>query len=306
MIFAHSPRSAYQIAGSRHFYLDTSAIRRLGARLESWPYINESYTSVLTLIELLNGVTRDEKEFAHRHSAISGILGGGVPIDWQMPQFRLRCAFPPLRARYDILETRTECIQKLLHCLVRCRSAEEFARTEKQLALEHGLRYFNEVDEGISQRFMEAARKWVPINRQNFTDPSMPEFLSMLGLPPTASIATMAAALGGSDFDFGMGLFAVTRQFASEGQQYTEEWHDELFRSYDGTIDLYFHAMSHQIWRENGRADMPGRNAGLDLEHLLYVTEGSTIVTTDAGMARAVIDAGGITAGEALVVGGGA
>ncbi len=82
---------------------------------------------------------------------------------------------------------------------------------EKQLGLEHGLRYFNEVGEGISQRFMGATRKWIPINRQNFTDSSMPEFLSMLRLPPTASIATMAAPLGGSDFDFGMGLFAVVR-----------------------------------------------------------------------------------------------
>ena len=78
----------------------------------------------------------------------------------------------------------------------------------------------------------------------------------------------------------------------------TEEFHDELFYSYDGSIDLYFRATCIQQWREIGKKDMPGRNTGLDLEHLLYVSDGAQVVTSDIAMSNSVLEAGGTVLGD--------
>jgi hypothetical protein len=119
----------------------------------------------------------------------------------------------------------------------------------------------------------------------------------MFELPADASIAEAARAIGASEFDFGLAIFAITRAFAAQ-EENTEAFHDRLFESYDGSIDLYVRASCLQQWREIGRNDKPGRNTALDLEHLLYVSPGATVVTTDAGMTNAVLEAGGIVLGE--------
>jgi hypothetical protein len=291
-IFSYSPSSAYRIAENRSLYLDTSVIRRLGKKLVGWPNAASSYTSILTIVELLNGITKTDKDFRERRSAIVGLLAAEIAIDWQMPQFRLRSAFPQLREKYDIYEERNECIEELLCCLAQCQTRDEFARQEATLLLEYDLNYFATADEAISRTHIDAARKWVPFIRSHFDDPSTIDRRGMVGLPPTASIAQTAERIGASDFEFGMALFAITKVFAVE-ETYTEELHDDLFESYDGSIDLFIRACCLQQWREIGRYEMPGRNTGLDLEHLLYVSHGSRVVTADIGMSNAVVQAGG-------------
>lgn len=297
-IFEASPSSAYTIPSWRHLYLDTSIVRRLGTKLWDCPRAAESYTSVLTLIELMNGLCENEKQFRIRKSAIAGLMASEVAIDWQMPDVRLRCAFSELRPKYDIYEKRTECIQKLLTCLATCERPDEFRSKQAALGLEYGWEHFARMDEEISRGHINAAKKWVPYNREQFHHPATPEFLAMFGLPPDAPIHQAAQVLGGSDFDFGLGLYALTKKFMAEEGLHGFEVHDRLFRSYDGSVDLYIRAESHQIWRENGRNDMPGRNTGLDLTHLLYVAAGSYVVTTDDGMASATLQAGGAVIGE--------
>src|SRR5687768_10547003 len=106
-IFEASPEFTYTLDPMRVYYLDTSFIRRMGVRLSSWPGCAQSYTSALTIVELLNGIGRDEHEFGKRRSAIGAILAGRVGVNWQMPEIRLRCAFADLRKKYDIYEKRT-------------------------------------------------------------------------------------------------------------------------------------------------------------------------------------------------------
>jgi len=291
-IFAYSPSSAYRIPDTRSLYLDTSAIRRLGKKLVGWPGATNSYTSILAIVEILNGIAKDDREFRLRRSAILGLLDAEIAIDWQMPQFRLRCAFPPLREKYDIYEKRNECIETLLRCLVKCQTLDDFTRHEAALRLEYGLSYFGAADEAISRAHIDAATKWVPFTRLHFNDSSTVDLRQMFGLPPGASIAETAERIGASDFDFGLAVFAVTKVFAAQ-EMNTEEFHDELFYSYDGSIDLYFRATCFQQWQEIGKNYMPGRNTGLDLEHLLYVSDGAQVVTGDIAMANSVLRAGG-------------
>lgn len=293
VIFSLSSKHAYSIAPARHLYLDTSAVRRLGTRLWASGRVRETYTSVLTLIELLSDITKNEREFRARRSAIAGIMGGDVDIDWQMPDLRLRSAFALLRAKYDLYESRVQCVQRLLTCLATTETLSDFLRQESKLGLEHDLSYFSSFDRRISETHIEAARKWVPFNREQFRQPEIGDFLSFIGLPREASVSEAGSALGGSSFDFGLGLYALTKKFSEEEGHTDYEYHDALFKSYDQSIDLYIRAMSFQQWREIGRADMPGRNTAADLTHLEYVVDGSYVVTADDGMATQIMQAGG-------------
>jgi hypothetical protein len=220
-----------------------------------------------------------------------------------MPDVRLRCAFEPLRKKYDIFEKRTECLRNLLACLGLSTSVKEFARREHQLRLECGLDYFENLDDAISRTHIEATRRWVPYNRAQFSHPSTAQLLAMFGLPPEASIRELNERMAGSEFDFGLGIFALTEKFTSEEGEYSEEFHDELFRSYDGSIDLYIRASDFQLRREVGRADSPGRNTAADLTHISYVVPRASVATTDIGMRDAVVEAGGNVLGEDALLG---
>lgn len=296
-----TPTASYSISSSRHLYLDTSAVRRLGTKLWSVPRATETYTSVFTLIELLSDIMKSEKEFHTRRSAIAGIMAGAVEIDWQMPDVRVECAFDLLRTKYDIYESRVQGIQELLVCLAEVETPEQFIQREKQLNLEHDVAYFAQMDREISTSHLAAFEKWTPYNRAQFRLPSTSDLLKELGLPEDLSLAEAAAALGGSGFDVGLGLFAITKRF-TEREGGDHEYHDQLFRSYDHSLDLYMRAQSRQLWREIGFADSPGRNTAADLTHLRYVVENSFVVTADDGMAAQIVGAGGavLTVAELL------
>jgi len=189
-------------------------------------------------------------------------------------------------------------LRDLLKCLGVSTTAKAFAHRESVLHLEYGLDYFDTLDDQISRTHIEATREWVPYNRAQFSHSSMPEFLAMFGLHPNVSIREASDRVAGSEFDFGLGIFALTEKFTLEEGEYSEQLHDELFRSYDGSIDLYVRASSFQLRREIGRADIPGRNTAADLTHMSYVVPHASVVTTDVGMRNAVLEAGGKVIGD--------
>jgi hypothetical protein len=294
LIFSRTPRHAYSLGAGRNLYLDTSAIRRLGKRFRTSPRIHEIYTSVFTLIELLSDITKSDGEFRARRSAVAGIMASDVGIDWQMPDVRLRCAFEPLKTKYDIYESRVQCIQELLTCLAHTETLKRFRQEEAELRLEYGIEYFSQLDQRISETHIASSRKWVPHNRKQFREPHTAEFLEFLGLPRDTSIVEAGVAIGGSSFDSGLALYSLTAKFAEEeGQPLDSDFHDQLFRGYDNSLGLYVRASSFQMWREIGRGDLPGRNTAADLAHLEYVVKGSYVVTADDGMAAQILQAGG-------------
>lgn len=291
-IFSMTPAERYSISAGRHLYLDTSVIRRLGTKLWSVPRIAETYTSVLTLIELLSDIMRNEKEFHTRRSAIAGIMAGRVEIDWQMPDVRVKCAFDLLRPKYDIYESAVQGIQELLDCLSGADTLEDFRRREKEVGREFGVSYFQQIDCDISTSSLASFRKWAGYNRAQWQSGSPAALLKELGLPEDLSLREAATVLGGSTFDVGLGVYAITKRF-TEAEGGDHEYHDRLFRSYDHSLDLYMRAESRQLWREVGFADSPGRNTAVDLTHLRYVADNSFVVTADDGMAAQVVGANG-------------
>ena len=236
-IFAASPSQAYAIPSDRDLYLDTSVIRRLGRQLAKTKQIDRTYTSALTLIELLNGVLASDKEFASRRAAACSIKEARVPVDWQLPDARLRCAFESMRAKYDIYEEAVRCLRELVNTLVRHESRAAFARSERGLRLENDLDYFARMDRRISETCLSAYRSRVAEIRAQFRQAGWGEFLQYLGLAADLSLPQVASALAGSPFDCGFGLFAIATRFANEEER-DDSYRDLLFTTYDGTLSL--------------------------------------------------------------------
>lgn len=304
-IFGASPKDSYELDSERVLYLDTSIIRRLGRRLKTWEHRHRSYTSVLSIVELLNGIGKDVAEFRKRRSAIAGIFLAGIQIDWQMPELKLRCAFTRLRPKYDIFEKRTECIQEIIRCLRESKSADEFVLREANLRLMFPLRYFADYDEIMSRQTIESAAKWTPKFHESFAHESTAQWLRFVGLPPGASARELSARVDGSAFDYGTTIFAMTTKFAAEEGIVNEVEKEALFRSYDGSCSFYIRALASQQWRQVAWGDMPGRNAGVDFHHLIYLTPGVELVTVDRRMAAAASAAGATLAEGHLLLGGG-
>jgi hypothetical protein len=266
----------------------------MGSRLSNWPHRDETYTSVVTIIELLNGIGKNPEEYRKRRSAIVGLFRAGTEIDWQLPEIRLRCAFEVLRSKYDIFEKRTECLRSILSCLGRSRSVDEFLLSETSLRLMYPLPYFAEFDERMSGDHIDAFKRWTPLNRgELFQHESTLQLLAIFDLPADATVKQLSERVAGSEFDFGLTIFAMSEKFSAEEDLATEEMQASIFNSYDGSIDIYIRALALQQWREVGLAHAPSRNTGVDLYHLLYLVSGTELVTADVAMARAAVAAGG-------------
>lgn len=197
-LFTRSKQYAWRLPENRTQYLDTGVLRRRSRELPSSPLRHVAYTSALALIELTAGARQSEDQFARRRAAIEGVFRAELPVDWQFPDAKIACAFPRLREKYDMFETRCGSLEALVALLRKCNSAEEFSRRAEALSLPAPLHYFEEFDATYG-RDTSADPLWPRQYRQLFHAGAVPT--QFLGLSSTASYADFMRAFQASAFN---------------------------------------------------------------------------------------------------------
>ena len=286
-IFTKSPRRRWRLPEQRTHYLDTGVLRRRSRTLRHSPLRHVAYTSALSLVELIAGARRSEKEFGTRRAAVDAVFVAGVAVDWQFPEAKVACAFPRLRDKYDIFETRCGSLQILVDAFRASRTSKEFGRRAEGLDLSEPLEFFESYDDEYAGDYTARAIEWARESKRLFDPNSFPA--QLLGLPPTASHADYIRAFRASAFNGIIVRYGVARGVAENEGLTTEADHDELFMTYDGSIDDYLKVLS---WRqfEHALGRVPGRNDAIDVAHLLYLVPGATFVTTDRALAECAME----------------
>jgi hypothetical protein len=262
--------------------LDTGVLRRRSRTLARSPLRHVAYTSALALVELVAGARRSEQEFRKRRAAVAVVFEAQLPVDWQFPEAKIACAYPRLREKYDIFETRCGSLQAVVGAFRQSRTVADFSRRAKRLDVPEPLEYFERYDAEYAGDYVQRAKLW-PLESKALFDPQS-EPARLLGLPPSVSHSDYLRAFRASEFNTIVMRYAAAMGVAENEGRSDEATHDDLFMTYDGSIDPYLKALS--WWNiEHALGRTANRNDAIDLAHLLYLVPGASLVTTDRSLA---------------------
>lgn len=281
-VFTRSPLRRWRLPDQYTHYLDTGVLRRRSRTLPRSPLRHVAYTSALALVELIAGARRSEAEFRKRRAAVDAVFRAELPVDWQFPEVKLVCAYPRLRDRYDIFETRCGSLQALIGVFRSARDISDFSRRAAELDVPEPIDYFERYDIDYPGDYVTRAKLWAAESKALFDPDGEPARL--LGLPPTVSHDEFMRSFRASPLHEMLVRYTVAGAIAQNAGLTGEAEHEELFATYDHSMDAYLRALS--WWNiEHTLGRSAGRNDALDVAHLVYLVQDATLVTTDRALA---------------------
>jgi len=138
-------------------YLDTSAIRALGRGLGDWSAGNASSTSMITLVELLNGIDGEEGEFQRRRASILALTRSATAVVWERPQAKILRAFDHLRI-YGTEDGGILSLRALVKLLEQTPDLDAFVRARGEADLDAAFDYFARYDKEFGIGLVQEAR----------------------------------------------------------------------------------------------------------------------------------------------------
>lgn len=254
------------------YYLDTVAVRRLSKQLPKLK--NNSFTSALAILELISGL--NEKEFNIRKQVIKNLFDCQFPIVWKLPETIRTEAFTII----EIAETRSHGLYQICLELQKSENLETLlTNTEKE---SYNIDFFRELDTVYSLDFINSTLKGNDELRKIYNNEKenhgevfekyAKQFVKFL-----PSDVEMNKALT---------IKAIAEKLsilASKDGDYVSE--EEVYNSYDNSIDIFLSAFSLFSAKKSGELGMPSKNDYIDLNHLLYLRNNpNSIIVTDDKM----------------------
>jgi len=277
-VFKFSPKRCYLIPHERTCYLDTGVIRRRLKSLDNSPLANSAYTSALTIVELVGRCRVSDGDFRVSRTTISTILSARIPVDWRLPDVQSRCAFPSLRPKVDIYETRTVSLKTIVKILCTSEKINELNQRLANQRVDPGIEYFENYDTKLGTDYLAAMKDERSRSKKVFDPDSL--CIKKLGLSPEITHDEYIRLLQGSELNYIMSRGAMIDKICMEEGFNVKEHRSRLWFEYDGSIDPYLRGLGWWHFDQTlGRT--AGRNDGLDLAHLLYLVPNSHLVTSD-------------------------
>lgn len=246
----------------KYFYLETSAVRFLGNKLDK-PFIKaKCFTSSLVILELLTGLERD---FNIRKKCISEIITNNIAVDWVFPDAIKAKAFSCEISN----DFRIRDLQKLFILLPLTSSNDEYQKRAKQLHLEFDLDYFKEADRFYNDNFvkgsvdviqevpdllkLEVEQRTIPLDKQQLIIDSRVDYYKLH-----------------DDYrEWNEGLTILT--FCDHYAKDDEEKAKSIYDSYRDGISYYVTAYSYYNILKISKGNISSENDRSDLEHFLYL-----------------------------------
>jgi predicted nucleic acid-binding protein len=253
---------------NKKYYLDTNALYSI--RKISDQRVAESFTSSLTILELIAGLKDRPEKYAQRRALLEILEAKKLMIDWVLPQQLLYEAFDLSKSK-PIKDLRNEILGRLMTLVINCDSVDEFIDEDQRLNGDGGFVYLSTVEQkwsGTLMRLFPVAQsafktsllgnrqqrvmlngKWYDTNTKNkFIDAALSEFE-----------ATKRLSISAFTSDFLTGPLAVAGA--------TKEI---VVASYNGLVDHFVDAFTRYMLDVLLGA-APSKNDMVDLHHLTYL-----------------------------------
>lgn len=269
------------------YYLDTSAIRQIGAKLPELAQKTELKASVLGQMELLSRAGKEES-YDRCKAQLHLLSKSGIQIDDNMPEKLTVWSFDYMVERTNFKDKRVPCLKKLVEFLLESSDCDDFKKRDEEANFSHPLEFWEIYDDEYGKSFNEAFVADTKMLREVFKDVQSGEKDSPI-VPGEILEQGFSSFCGWFMDNKGDVNFAATvNALAHVAANYisSPEAVAMIHDSYNGTNSAFVDAMSRLSMYTHMNGGSLGRNDALDLAHFLYVKEGSRLVTADVKMAR--------------------
>lgn len=230
------------------YYLETSAIRSLSPYLTNEKLRLKSFTSILTLIELLSQI-KDEESFHRTKKNCINILDSKIKIDGLIPELKLANAFGLHINFYSI-----ESLFGLIGDLICCRDFSQFVSLLKSQEFSEIWRFINVYDKNgtrFPSMLTNFQKSYNEIHRNN---PSSNEMFAPSSYKELLSIVVDAYKS------------IVFKNF--------KEYHSIAMANqlrYNYSLDLYLLLIAKFTHQKLSTHNLAGRNDYFDIHHSVYL-----------------------------------
>ena len=252
-------------------YLETNAIRVLANKLISQPYLDSCFTSILSICELLSGIT-DETSFARRKGIIRKVYFSKIPADLDMPETKM------LKAYSIPYETKLNDKIILLGALcIAAKSYQEYLSVIQKSELLEYWDFLKKYDENCDSKFKESFK-----SRQesfDYSDPHMiPDFRNKWGS------LNNNKGLRARILNDLIVYFAESFLKPGSALPIKDKSLKDFVSSYDHSLDIYFMCIGYFSGTKIVFKNAPSRNDYFDLCHLMYLRNNSNIIVSNDRM----------------------
>lgn len=256
------------MSNRKRYYLETNAlfaISKIGQE-----YVTESFTSALSLLELIAGLDTKPKRFDQTKRILSTVKEKQLAIEWVLPQYFLFYMFD-LAKPHTLVDKRIDTLATLMNCLIKSDSLDEFLEMDNQAFGDSGFRYLSKIENVWSGSLMEMSAPMQKFFTHSFQFKKS-EYLSINGNVYETSTRKKFEDTLLTEFYHtrSVTLAAFTRDFLTgplKSMHYTKE---EVVNSYNGSADHFIDAFTCYMMRVL-LGDAPNRNDIVDLNHLTYL-----------------------------------
>jgi hypothetical protein len=242
-------------------YLETNALRIFANQLEEDDFINDKYTSVLSLIELLSGIN-ENKSFELRKSIIKKITKSKIKIDLILPEIRIYNAFG-FKLNNSGMADKLGRIIKLIEVT---KDYESLIKTININLLNDGWVFIKQYDKNANIGFKNSI-----IQRFQKSD-----IKNLIRQHKARWALENLNLLNGKVIEYFANILLKEKSIA------TKKSIPEIISSYNRSIDIYLLATAFYVDRKISFINTPGKNDYMDLSHLIYLNgKQNQIVTND-------------------------
>lgn len=280
------------------YYLDSSSLITGVRKLPELKGKYDVLTSALSIIERVSSAGKDDASYGRAKSVIKALSESKYTVDWNMPDYYLHSGFNYLRDNcYGIVEYRIKDLEAILKCLLDSKDRESFLVEEQSLNLKYPLEYFSHYDSSFGPSDQARMKEQIDIVKEAFKQAEagthntlVPKEIIAQGFKKFAEwFAEQNGVLNNS-----LTVWSLAQRTANSlgKNPLTDEVVGEVYKTYNGLIDVFVSAYSIASIKNIGSQNMPGRNDQIDFAHLLYIAKDAALVTEDKKMRVTAEEAG--------------
>lgn len=244
-------------------YLETNALRILANRLHDSNFVQNKYTSILSIIELLSGI-KDEKEYQRRRGIIKKVVESDI-----CDRIHLLLPANVINKSFSIPQTVVEknCIIGIIGLIKIAVEATNYNSFINLISQDKELEecfYFAQNFDDLSGKYF--IRLMADKSESTNTEVLIPEF-----------------KVRWKERNFESILHRVVHYYASKisNNMAGGKTQAELINAYDRSINPFLLAVSYYVDQKVSLKNTVARNDSIDLLHLLYIRESDVIVSDD-------------------------
>lgn len=231
-------------------YLETNAIRECASQLENREFIEDKFTSVLTILELLSGI-KDDKSFKLRKSILEKVSKSRIRIIKHFPEIVILRAFGLNIENPEV----TENIFRIVSLIIVSFELNDFLIRINENQLDVYWEVINKYDENADLGFKEAVhKKFINFDFQE----SLENFYSRWNSENFNEIWV-------NILEFFAEILLKIYPFK------TNENVSQAIHQYDNTVDIYLVAITFFLYKKVLLKNFVGKNDYIDINHLVYL-----------------------------------